>query len=79
MICTIRSSRMNSNESLWNADDVGKYLNISRDTVYRWINKKQMPATRIGKKWLFRKNEIDVWLNNMDRLQKETVEAKGHR
>ncbi|MBR6058780.1 MAG: helix-turn-helix domain-containing protein [Victivallales bacterium] len=70
---------MNSNESLWNADDVGKYLNISRDTVYRWINKKQMPATRIGKKWLFRKNEIDVWLNNMDRLQKETVEAKGNR
>ena len=70
---------MNSNESLWNVDDVGKYLNISRDTVYRWIGKKQMPAMRIGKKWLFRKNEIDVWLNNMDRLQKETVEAKGNR
>ena len=70
---------MNSNESLWNVDDVGKYLNISRDTVYGWIDKKQMPAIRIGKKWLFRKNEIDVWLNNMDRLQKETVEAKGNR
>ena len=70
---------MKSNESLWNVDDVGKYLNISRDTVYRWIDKKQMPAIRIGKKWLFRKNEIDVWLNDMDRLQKETVEAKGNR
>ena len=70
---------MKSNESLWNVDEVGKQLNISRDTVYRWIDKKQMPAIRIGKKWLFRKNEIDVWLNDMDRLQKETVEAKGNR
>lgn len=70
---------MNSNESLWNVDDVGKYLNVSRDTVYRWIDKKQMPAIRIGKKWLFRKDEIDAWLNNMERQQKGTVETQESR
>ena len=67
---------MNSNESLWTVDDVGKYLNVSRDTIYRWIEKKQMPAVRVGKKWLFRKDEIDAWLNTMDHHQKEMVEAK---
>ena len=35
-----------------------------------------MPAVRVGKKWLFRKDEIDAWLNNMDRHQKETIEVK---
>ena len=70
---------MNSNESIWTVDDIGKYLNVSRDTIYRWIEKKQMPAICIGKKRLSRKDEIDAWLNNMDHHQKETVEAKENR
>jgi len=56
---------MKSDESLWNADDVGKYLNVSKDTIYRWIETKQMPTVRVGKKWLFRKEEIDAWLDSM--------------
>ena len=56
---------MKSDESLWNADDVGKYLNVSKDTIYRWIETNQMPTVRVGKKWLFRKEEIDAWLDSM--------------
>lgn len=56
---------MKSDESLWNADDVGKYLKVSKDTIYRWIETKQMPTVRVGKKWLFRKEEIDAWLDSM--------------
>ncbi|MBQ6473649.1 MAG: excisionase family DNA-binding protein [Victivallales bacterium] len=39
---------MSSDESLWKAEDVGKYLNVSKDTIYRWIESKQMPAVRTG-------------------------------
>ena len=56
---------MSSDESLWKVEDVGKYLNVSKDTIYRWIETKQMPTVRVGKKWLFRKEEIDAWLDSM--------------
>ena len=54
---------MSYDGNLWNAETAGKYLNVSKDTIYRWIETKQMPALKVGKKWLFRKEEIDAWLN----------------
>ena len=37
------------------------------DTIYRWIEKKNMPAKRVGKKWLFKKEEIDIWIDASDK------------
>lgn len=38
------------------------HLGVSRDTVYKWIATKQMPAHRVGRLWKFDKAEIDVWV-----------------
>lgn len=62
---------MNSEESLWNVPDVARYLNVRRDTIYRWLGKKKMPAIRIGKKWLFRREEIDAWLKTAEAQPQE--------
>jgi len=61
---------MNADDSLWDIDEVSQYLKLTKDTIYRWIDKKQMPAIKIGKKWLFRRNEIDAWLDGMDHSRK---------
>ena len=50
---------MDNENCWWTVDDVSRYLQVSNDTIYRWIEKKQMPAKRIGKKWLFKKEEIE--------------------
>jgi len=55
---------MNAEKCLWTVDDVRQYLKVSNDTIYRWIEKKGMPALRVGKKWLFKKGEIDAWLES---------------
>ena len=55
---------MTSDDCWWTADDVSRYLQVSSDTIYRWIEKKKMPAKRIGKKWLFKKDEIDAWIES---------------
>ena len=57
---------MSADESLWDINEVAKYLKISKDTVYRWIEKKQMPALKVGKRWLFQKEEILSWLRTFD-------------
>jgi excisionase family DNA binding protein len=43
-------------------DDVAAYLGIKRDTVYKWIDRRRMPAHKVGRLWKLRKQEIDAWV-----------------
>ncbi|WP_419587908.1 methylation-associated defense system helix-turn-helix domain-containing protein MAD1 [Thiolapillus sp.] len=45
-------------------DEIAAYLGIKRDTVYKWIERKQMPAHKVGRLWKFRKEEVDRWVRN---------------
>jgi excisionase family DNA binding protein len=50
-------------EDRWlSIDEIGAYLGIKRDTVYKWINEKSMPAHKIGRLWKFKKDKIDEWV-----------------
>ena len=43
-------------------EDICTYLGVSRDTVYKWIDKMGMPAHRAGRLWKFKKDEVDNWV-----------------
>ena len=43
-------------------EEISKHLGVSKDTVYRWIAKRQMPAHKIGRLWKFRVSEVDEWV-----------------
>jgi excisionase family DNA binding protein len=50
-------------EDRWlSVDEMAKYLGVSNDTVYRWIDKHAMPAHRMGRLWKFKKDEVDDWV-----------------
>ena len=50
-------------EDRWlSVDEIAAYLGIKRDTVYKWISEKQMPAHRMGRLWKFRKDDVDDWV-----------------
>jgi len=49
-------------DRLLSVDDVCEYLGISRDTAYRWIEEKGLPAYRLGRLWKFKKQEIEEWV-----------------
>jgi excisionase family DNA binding protein len=50
-------------EDRWlSVGEIGKYLGVSSDTVYRWIDKHAMPAHRMGRLWKFKKYEVDAWV-----------------
>ena len=40
-------------------DEIGQYLGVKRDTVYKWTSEKNMPAHRMGRLWKFKKDEVD--------------------
>jgi excisionase family DNA binding protein len=50
-------------ENRWlSVDEIGKYLGVSSDSVYRWIDKHGMPAHRVGRLWKFKKEQVDAWV-----------------
>lgn len=50
-------------EDRWlSVDEISKHLGVSNDTVYRWIDKRTMPAHRMGRLWKFKKDEVDGWI-----------------
>jgi len=52
-------------EDRWlSVDEIAAYLGIKRDTVYKWIDVKQMPAHRLGRLWKFRREEVDEWVKS---------------
>lgn len=55
-------------EDRWlSVDEIALYLGVKRDTVYKWIDRKQMPAHKVGRLWKFRKEEVDQWVRSNDR------------
>lgn len=45
-------------------EEVAKYLGISKETVYRWLEKKKIPAHKIGKLWKFQLTEVESWVKS---------------
>ena len=55
---------MNMEDRWLSVEDIAKYLGISKDTVYNWINGKSMPAHKIGRLWKFKREEVDEWVRS---------------
>ncbi len=50
-------------EDRWlSINEMCMYLGVSNDTVYKWINKHNMPAYRMGRLWKFKKDAVDEWV-----------------
>ncbi|MCC7406354.1 MAG: helix-turn-helix domain-containing protein [Bdellovibrionales bacterium] len=43
-------------------DEIAEHLGVSKETIYRWLEKKKIPSHRIGRLWKFRASEVDKWV-----------------
>jgi len=51
-------------ETFLTTEEVLEYLQVNLRTVYRLIKAGKIPAVRVGRKWRFRKRDIDAWLDS---------------
>lgn len=42
--------------------EICEYLGMSHDTVRNWIDKKNMPAVKMGGNWKFKASQVDQWV-----------------
>ena len=56
---------MESRDARWiSVAEVARHLGVARDTVYRWIDSRGMPAHRVGRFWKFQLTEVDAWVKS---------------
>ena len=54
---------MDSNIERWySMKEICEYLGVSRDTVLAWIEKRNMPAAKIGRLSKFKFSEVYTWI-----------------
>ena len=50
-------------EDRWQSvEEIAAYLGVNRDTIYKWIDRKRMPAHKAGRLWKFKVSEVDEWV-----------------
>ena len=49
-------------ESWVSVDEVAKHLDVAKDSIYRWIEARGLPAQKIGRLWKFKLSEVDEWV-----------------
>ncbi len=45
-------------------EEIAAHLGLKRDTLYRWVIRKQMPAHKVGRLWKFQLDEVDAWVRS---------------
>lgn len=59
-------------EKLMTLEEVSEFLRLSVHPIYKIAQKGKIPALKVGKKWRFRKEDIDKWL----KLNKSSIKTR---
>jgi len=53
---------MNTEERWTDVAEVATHLGVRRESIYRWIEAKGLPAHKVGRLLRFKLSEIDEWV-----------------
>jgi excisionase family DNA binding protein len=42
--------------------EIAFHLGVSKETIYRWLERGKIPAYKVGKQWKFKTDEVDKWV-----------------
>lgn len=68
---------MTTEERWVGVEKVADHLGVAKDSVYRWIEERGLPAHRVGRLLRFKLSEIDEWVRQDS--QQETASNPSRR
>jgi excisionase family DNA binding protein len=60
ILSNLKETKMS--ERWLSVDEIAEHLGIKRDTVYKWVAHKNMPAHKVGRLLKFQIKEVDEWV-----------------
>ncbi|MBK9322969.1 MAG: helix-turn-helix domain-containing protein [Bdellovibrionaceae bacterium] len=67
---------MGESERWLSVEEIG-HLGVSKETVYRWLEKKKIPPHRVGRLWKFKAREVDQWVLDGGAISKIEDDKQG--
>jgi len=58
----MRAGSRPTTEPWVSVEAVAAHVGVAKDSVYRWIDARGLPAHRVGKLWKFKLSEVDEWV-----------------
>src|SRR5262245_4233182 len=43
-------------------EEVAAHVGVRKDSIYRWIEHRRLPAQKVGKLWKLKLSEVDAWM-----------------
>ena len=57
--------KTNATNTRWlSVDEIAIHLGVKPTTVYKWLERKNIPAYKVGRLWKFQEREIDLWVRS---------------
>jgi excisionase family DNA binding protein len=71
---------ISKSEGRWcSVDETAAHLGVATDTIYRWIDKRGLPAHRIGRLWKCKIAEVDAWVRKGGSAESAAAPRKSAR
>jgi excisionase family DNA binding protein len=51
-----------STEPWVSLEQIAEHLQVSTDTIHRWIRARRIPVHKVGRFWRFKVSEVDAWV-----------------
>lgn len=51
-------------QDLLTVRQVARFLQLKETTIYAWAQDGKIPATKVGRNWQFRENDLTLWLES---------------
>ena len=65
--------RMDTEERWVNVERVARHLDVRKESIYRWIDKKGFPAHKAGRLLRFKLSEVDAWVRQAEKSEKGSL------
>jgi excisionase family DNA binding protein len=72
-----RKQIMTTNERWLSVTEIAAHLGVNPDTIYKWIERKKLPAHKVGRLWKFLASEVDQWVKAGHAAQDITSGTSG--
>ncbi len=53
-----------STEPWVSVEYIAAHVGVRKDSIYRWIENRGLPAQKIGKLWKLKLSEVDAWVRD---------------
>jgi excisionase family DNA binding protein len=57
-------------------EQIAQHLNVKAFTIYKWLERKHMPAHKVGRLWRFKISEVDCWVKSGSAAEENEKERR---